>query len=116
MITPPYGSRQSSLVQKELLRPSSPVKVRRIVSIYLLLLAAAAAAILGVLNLGAQLQAPGVAVAAKAAEHPSALAATLASLGEKGADPVSRLFLQLLVILAFSRLMGMIFARLGQPS
>lgn len=116
MITPPCGSQQSSLVQKELLRPSSPVKVQRIVFIYLLLLVTAAAAILGVLHLGAQLQAPGVAVAAKAAEHPSALAATLASLGEKGADPVSRLFLQLLVILAFSRLMGMIFSRLGQPS
>ncbi len=119
MITPSCGPRQSSLVEKGLLRPSLRVKIQRVAFLYVAILAVAAAAILAVLHFGAQLQTPGTVVATAASqptEQPSALAATLASLGEKGADPVSRLFLQLLVILAFSRLMGMIFTRLGQPS
>jgi len=76
---------------------------------YILTLALAGAVIAVVLRWGASLPAPAG----------SDVAAGLAVAGQGGTaagDPLARLFLQLLVIIAVSRLTGWIFVRLGQPS
>ncbi len=93
---------------------------------YLLVLAAAVLGIVGLLRLGSALPVPvpgaGVAVShAVAAEVPAAqggsvLDSALASLGQNSSGALSRLFLQLLVIISASRLMGAIFTRFGQPA
>lgn len=93
--------------------------------LYLIVLLAAGAAVLGVLHLGQGLAAPGggapAAMAeAAAVERPEAgagpLAAMLAGLQENFHHPLSRLFLQLVVIITASRLMGKAFTALGQPA
>ena len=89
---------------------------------YAIILVTVGAAIMAVLHQGATLQPPAATAtaapaAAAAADHaPSVFQSALADLASKGAEPLSLLFLQLLVIISISRLAGMIFAWAGQPS
>ena len=48
-------------------------------------------------------------------EHESALSGLVEGLSQNVHHPLSRLFVQLLVIISASRLVGDIFTRLGQP-
>ena len=73
---------------------------------YVLTLVVAGAAILGVIRLGSSLPPP-----------ESSASGTLAPVAAAGAtDPLSHLFIQLLVIIAVSRLMGKAFRWIGQPA
>lgn len=95
--------------------------MKRTAIYYLVILVTVGAAIMGVLHLGASLPSPGPAPAAMAATTPavqghSVLQSALASLAQNGSEPLSHLFLQLLVIIACSRLAGMAFKWAGQPA
>lgn len=79
--------------------------------------------IIGVLHLGANLAAPtgASAVTAKTATAPaaapaSAVAAMTDALSANLHHPLSHLFVQLLVIIVASRLVGKLFTRFGQPA
>lgn len=97
--------------------------MKRSALFYLVTLSVLGAGILLVLHLGAALPAPQGAVAAKvAAPHASgaaagsAVAAVLSGLSANVNDPLSHLFVQLLVIIVASRLAGLLFVRCGQPA
>ena len=97
--------------------------MKRIASFYLVTLTLVGIGILAVLHLGASLPAPQVATellhsgAPKVhPAHSTAVAAVMSGLAEHANEPLSHLFVQLLVIIAASRLVGMVFARCGQPS
>jgi Kef-type K+ transport system membrane component KefB len=107
--------------------------MRRTTIFYLVVLLIVGSGILGVIKLGAGLPGPvhtGVTLAAEAAQTAlttavatthagppdSAFGAMLASLKTNLDHPLSHLFIQLLVIIAASRIVGGIFSRLGQPS
>lgn len=90
---------------------------------YLVTLIVAGIAIPGMLHLGSSL--PGPALAEGAAPSPMAAAATQAASAFEGMvsglasnfeHPLGHLFLQLVVIIAASQLMGRLFTRMGQPS
>ncbi|MDB6080228.1 MAG: cation/H(+) antiporter [Akkermansiaceae bacterium] len=90
---------------------------------YFAVLALVGLGIAGILQLGGKLPAPvapaavSVAAAAPAATSPpTMLGAMLADLGQNFNAPLSHLFLQLLVIIAASRLMGWLFTKFGQPA
>lgn len=74
---------------------------------YLVTLGVVLAAIAGVLQLGSSLPAPGGVAQYQGASTPA---------DQSAWDPLSRLLLQLLVIITASRLVGKLFVRLGQPS
>ncbi|MES2593719.1 MAG: cation:proton antiporter [Verrucomicrobiota bacterium] len=85
---------------------------------YILTLGITAAAIMGVLHLGAALPAPEGAAAAKAVVAPattSTISAMQAGLISNFEHPLSHLFVQLLVIIVASRLVSWLFTRMGQP-
>ena len=83
-------------------------------SAYLLMLVVAAVAILGLVNLGESLPLPaGSALAEQAGQEVSALFASFEANLE---HPLSRLFIQLLVIIAAARLIGSAFVRIGLPA
>lgn len=97
--------------------------MKRSALFYLVTLSVLGAGILLVLHLGAALPVPQGIVAAKtAAPHAdgaaagSAVAAVLSGLSANVNDPLSHLFVQLLVIIVASRLAGMLFVRCGQPA
>ena len=97
--------------------------MKRVASFYLVTLTLLGIGILTVLQLGAGLPTPKVAAellyssAPKAPPaHNTAVAAVVSGLAEHVSEPLSHLFVQLLVIIAASRLVGMLFARCGQPS
>lgn len=97
--------------------------MNRISVIYVLILTIASAAIFAVIHTGASLPAAEgfsshVASAAPAAPPASQTAgeAMLANLEEHFKNPLSQLFLQLVVIIAASRLVGKLFTLMGQPS
>lgn len=88
---------------------------------YVLMLLVVGAAIVGVLHLGSSLPAPQGTPAA--VEESVAAPTATSALSDFGAGlranfdhPLSRLFVQLLVILAASRALGKIFTRFGQPA
>lgn len=89
---------------------------------YLLIVTAASLSIFWLLHLGATLPPPGgvsvtPALSASApAAGPSALEAMMTGLSKNAADPLSHLFLQLLIVIAASRLVGRLFTRFGQPA
>ncbi len=93
---------------------------QRIYLFYVLLLLAAGAGIFGVLQLGSSLPVPQIgvhglpSVPATPADAPK-LPSLTAELRANFQSPLGHLFLQLLVILVVSRLMSLLFARLGQP-
>lgn len=94
--------------------------MKRTSILYLLIVTAASLAIFWLLHLGAALPPPGGAVTTAAltapVTNPSAIEAMMAGLSKNAADPLSHLFLQLLIVIAASRLAGRIFTRFGQPS
>lgn len=96
--------------------------MKRLSLLYILMLAVVGAAIVGVLQLGSSLpmpQGPLLAVQEKAttiAGHESAFSGLMEGLRANLDHPLSHLFVQLLVIIAASRLMGKLFTRLGQPA
>lgn len=86
---------------------------------YLLSIGLAALAIAGILHFGSSLPTPGGAVEAPVSEtvsQPSPVEAALAGMRVNLGHPLGLLFLQLLVIVAATRLAGMLFMRLGQPA
>jgi hypothetical protein len=95
--------------------------MKRTAIFYFLILTIVGLGIVALLHFGAKLPPPAgdVALSAKtAAQDPSGsmLGSMLAGLSEIFSSPLSHLFLQLLVIIATSRLLGGLFARFGQPS
>jgi len=87
--------------------------------LYLFVISLVALPLVWVLHLGSALPTPGGTTPAPLAATPqsiSALAALGAGLAQNFSDPLSHLFLQLLIIIATSRLMGRLFAACGQPS
>lgn len=95
--------------------------MKRTSVLYILLLSLAGLAIAGLLHLGSTLPGPAgtttvpVGLPAVAANG-SAVTAMVAEVVKQFGDPLSRLFLQLLIIIAASRLAGRLFASVGQPA
>lgn len=97
--------------------------MNRTMVIYVLILTIVSAAIFAVIQAGADLPAPiGTSSHAVAAVHhasPASLSASeamMANIAEHFKNPLSQLFLQLVVIIAVSRLTGRLFTLMGQPS
>lgn len=103
--------------------------MRRTTIFYFLVLLIVGAGILGVLKLGTDLPLPVMTESAASAmkatgghaahaapAETSAVGAMLASLKANFDHPLSHLFVQLLVIISASRLVGGIFSKFGQPS
>lgn len=93
--------------------------MKRTASFYIVTITLVGIGIFALLHLGAGLPAPqgtaellhSSAVKAKAVDT-----SMVAGLKENANDPLSRLFVQLLVIIAVSRFTGQVFVRFGQPS
>jgi Kef-type K+ transport system membrane component KefB len=96
--------------------------MKRVSLFYVLALLVVGAAVLALLHLGSSLPIPQGAtleaqkIAVATPEHQSALSGFLERLQANLDHPLSHLFVQLLVIIAASRVMGTIFSRLGQPA
>ncbi|MDD5198511.1 MAG: cation:proton antiporter [Terrimicrobiaceae bacterium] len=97
--------------------------MKRLSILYIGMLAAVSISILWILHVGSSLPAPPGKIsqvpAAEAAHGPaegSAAAAMVAGVVRNFDTPLSHLFLQLLVIIAASRLMGRVFTSFGQPA
>jgi len=93
--------------------------MKRVSILYLLIFAIAGLAIVGLLHLGSALPAPAgipATIRAPATTSASAVATLVAGLASNSGDPLSHLFLQLLVVIAAARAMGWVFKRFGQPA
>lgn len=94
--------------------------MKRTALLYVLILLLVIPVIVWLLNVGAALPVPPgpvpVPVAAAVSEHTSAVQAMLGEMATHSAKPLGRLFLQLLVIIAGSRVAGLIATKLGQPA
>jgi len=98
--------------------------MKRTAFYYFLVVVTLGLGIMGLLHLGASLPSPAPAAGAAASiatatakpSDGSVIDTALASLSRNGNDPLSRLFLQLLVIIAVSRMVGMAFVKCGQPA
>lgn len=96
--------------------------MKRPLIFYALLLAIVGAAIVAMLHLGSSLPAPqgvaakGIEHAAAAIEQPSAFATLREGLLSHLEQPLGHLFLQLLAIIAVSRLVSRLFVWMGQPA
>lgn len=95
--------------------------MKRTASFYILTLMLIVAGILTVLQWGAKLTPPsGTAVhsvlATSEAMNHSALDSVVSAVRHHAGEPLSRLFMQLLIIITASRLMGMLFSHCGQPA
>ncbi len=94
--------------------------MKRTVLLYLLVVVTLGVGIFGILHLGNQLPPPGAvpaaAVHAKNMGGDSFFASVLSGLQQSAGDPLSRLFVQLIVIIAASRFAGWAFTRIGQPA
>ena len=107
-------------------RRHHPPTLKRATFSYLLTLALVCALIFWVLRLGASLPPPtggtgaaasgSVAITPRGAETASVFGVMGEGISRNLADPLSHLFLQLLIIIAVSRLMGKALSALGQPS
>src|SRR5678815_3746395 len=88
--------------------------------IYLTILGVFGAAIFWVIHQGQQLPVPHGEVGSRALAGHSAVAGEVTSLWgplkENLKEPLSRLFLQVIVIVVATRLVGALFGRFGQPS
>jgi Kef-type K+ transport system membrane component KefB len=91
--------------------------MKQISLFYILTLVVVSAAIMGLLHLGSSLPMPQGTTAGPIApnEHESALSGLMEGLRANFDHPLSHLFVQLLVIITASRVVGKIFTRLGQP-
>ena len=86
---------------------------------YILILGVVGCAIAALLQLGSTLPAPVGTIERAAAQAPaseSVFGAMASTIAHHFTDPLGRLFLQLLVIIAASRVMGRIFTSCGQPA
>src|SRR5688572_6928934 len=96
--------------------------MKRTAIFYFAVLAVVGLAIAGLLHFGERLPPPGAAGEVAPVQRVlvdtegSMLASMLKGVSENFSSPLSHLFLQLLVIIAASRLLGGLFARFGQPS
>ncbi len=96
--------------------------MKRLPFVYLSMLAAAGAAILVVLRMGASLPPPGGVAApdwpvtVDVPTSPSALMGLLGTLHQNLDGPLGHLFLQMLVVIGVSRTIGWLFSRVGQPT
>lgn len=100
--------------------------MKRAAFVYLFLVGLVGFGILGILNLGSKLPRPGpfvgnestalVARHAAGSAHLSLLDSVISNVQQSANDPLSRLFLQLLVIIAAARVAGWLFSRGGQPA
>ncbi|MES2506376.1 MAG: cation:proton antiporter [Verrucomicrobiota bacterium] len=96
--------------------------MKRTSILYLLIITCVIAPIFWVLKMGAELPVPEVgmvkvvAKAASASADNSAVASMLAGMKENFDSPLSQLFLQLVLIIAASRLAGKAFTVFGQPA
>jgi Kef-type K+ transport system membrane component KefB len=104
-------------------RPQNDKPLMKIPLLYALTLIVFIASIVGVLRLGSSLPSPrGATVevqknAVSSTQHGSSPSGgVLEGLRANFENPLSRLFLQLLIIIVASRVMGVIFTRLGQPA
>ncbi len=98
-------------------------RVRRTAVFYLVTLVVAGVGIAALLHLGSRLPAPEFVSGAEpdqvAISGPAGLSAVdalVAGLARNFEEPLGRLFLQLLVIITVSRLLGAVFSRCGQPA
>src|ERR1700677_1697182 len=100
--------------------------MKRIILLYLIIIASLGMGIFGILRMGDRLPppvaAPGVATLEPAALHAqnpggnSFLTSVMYGLHLGVADPLTRLFLQLLLIVVAARVAGVVFTRFGQPA
>src|SRR5215831_7804410 len=100
--------------------------MKRTAQLYLLIVSIVGLGIFFILHAGSQLPSPVPrlptdAVAATAPHSPdvnnsSFFVSVKSNLGQNATNPLSRLFLQLLIIIGVSGLIGWIFARCGQPA
>ena len=100
--------------------------MKRIVQLYLLVTITVGLGIWGILHFGSQLSPPGLALDAASTEpvpphveNPggnSFFASVASGLRQSAGDPLTKLFLQLLLIITASRVAGAIFTRFGQPA
>jgi Kef-type K+ transport system membrane component KefB len=90
--------------------------MKRATLFYVATLGLVLAAIALVLHFGASLPPPGGALARVRLVGVQASSALHSGIGTGLREPLSRLLLQLLVIIAVARLVGRLFVRLGQPS
>src|SRR2546423_13334983 len=95
--------------------------MKRHAQLYLLIVTVVGCGIFYILHLGSHLPAPGSPNLRPTIEHVTGGDATLlgslvSSLGQNSSDPLTRLFLQLFVVIVASYVVGWIFTRCGQPS
>ena len=96
--------------------------MKRTAAFYFLTIALVCAGIFVVLHFGAALPPPAgsasvvLKVAPSGPADTSAVSSVLTGLRQNADEPLSRLFIQLLIIIAASRLTGMLFTRCGQPA
>ncbi len=95
--------------------------MKRHTLIYIAVVSLLAIPMLYVLRSGATLPPPGgfpasVSIAAAGAPNDSAFTAFGSALAQNFTDPLSRLFLQLLLIISCTRAVGWLFTRAGQPA
>lgn len=101
---------------------SIPV-MKRSALIYTIIVALVGLGIFGILHLGTGLKGPVATATELAAGAPSAVKAAASGeaslwdgVRQHAGEPLSHLFIQMLVIIAASRLMGAAFTRVGQPA
>jgi Kef-type K+ transport system membrane component KefB len=94
--------------------------MRRTSVLYVVILTLVVLPIIGLLRLGSSLPAPigtpAQVLASASPANSSAVEAMTSGLSKNLHDPLSHLFLQFLVIIATSRLVGRLFTKFGQPS
>lgn len=89
--------------------------MKRTSILYFTILSLVCLPILGLLRLGAGLPAPVGAPPVASTAHPAG-ATIIAGLAQNLGDPLGHLFLQLLIVIVASRVMGRVFSWVGQPS
>ena len=97
--------------------------MKRAALVYAIIIGMVGFGILGILHMGSQLPPPAPSMAGGLAAHAvgagtgiSLVGSVQSSLLKSANDPLSRLFIQILVIIAASRGAGWIFTRCGQPA
>ncbi len=123
-LPPPYSAYGRFSVDSRRIIGCNP-GMSRTVQLYLLITSVALVGIFGILRLGRDLTPASRATAPASVSQSavvnstapaSAVSAATHSLYQNGASGLSRLFLQLLVIVAAAALFGALFTRLGQPA
>ncbi len=91
--------------------------MKRTLLLYLIVVVTLGVGILGILHLGDQLPPPGASSPHAIAPGGQAFSSSvMAGLRQSADDPLGKLFLQLVLIIAAARIVGAVFTRLGQPA